>query len=178
METYQHARGMCSHNHNEAIIQTTNIVRLPFAASKLLMCWLIDRLDYCDVCQGLKEALGQPLPSLENPDCNQILSELLVKHGIELTPPHTTARLIDALVGHFLEDKCIQPTFICDHPEIMSPLAKYHRSLPLMTERFELFVCGKEVSVACLEFQLIYVYRDIDTLFQILCWFSGILGNK
>ncbi len=83
---------------------------------------------------------------MDDPDCDKLLSDLLVKHGIELTPPHTTARLVDALVGHFLEEKCIQPTFICDHPEIMSPLAKYHRSLPSMTERYELFVCGKEVS--------------------------------
>ena len=32
--------------------------------------------------------------------------------------------------GDYLEMKCKNPTFICDHPEIMSPLAKYHRSEP------------------------------------------------
>lgn len=48
-------------------------------------------------------------------------------------------------VGDYLEDDCTNPTFIMDHPEIMSPLAKYHRSRPGLTERFELFVCGKEV---------------------------------
>lgn len=48
-------------------------------------------------------------------------------------------------VGDFLEDKCVNPTFITDHPEIMSPLAKYHRTRPGLTERFELFVCGREV---------------------------------
>ncbi|CAN0420825.1 unnamed protein product, partial [Discosporangium mesarthrocarpum] len=53
--------------------------------------------------------------------------------------------LIFSQVGDFLEDKCINPTFITDHPEIMSPLAKYHRSSPGLTERFELFVCGREV---------------------------------
>ena len=50
-------------------------------------------------------------------------------------------------VGDFLEDKCINPTFITDHPEIMSPLAKYHRTRPGLTERFELFVCGREVGM-------------------------------
>ena len=45
---------------------------------------------------------------------------------------------------HFLEDTFDSPTFLMDHPIIMSPLAKPHRSLVGMTERFELFICGKE----------------------------------
>ncbi|CAF4091453.1 unnamed protein product, partial [Rotaria sp. Silwood1] len=28
------------------------------------------------------------------------------------------------LVGHFIEPHCLNPTFLCDHPQIMSPLAK------------------------------------------------------
>ena len=48
------------------------------------------------------------------------------------------------LVGDFLEDTFTSPTFLMDHPIIMSPLAKPHRSLVGMTERFELFICGKE----------------------------------
>ena len=35
-----------------------------------------------------------------------------------------------------------------DHPEIMSPLSKGHRSVPGLTERFELFVCQTEVADA------------------------------
>lgn len=84
--------------------------------------------------------------------CEQIdskLQALLDKHGIECSPPRTTARLLDKLVGEFLEMKCDNPTFITDHPELMSPLAKYHRSRRLLTERFELFVCKREVR-ACL----------------------------
>ena len=49
--------------------------------------------------------------------------------GLELSPPHTTARLIDKLVGEYLEETCINPAFICDHPQIMSPLAKWYCSL-------------------------------------------------
>lgn len=49
------------------------------------------------------------------------------------------------LVGHFLEEMCINPAFIINHPEIMSPLAKWHRSKPGLTERFELFINKHEV---------------------------------
>lgn len=39
----------------------------------------------------------------------------------------------------------MNPTFIIDHPQIMSPLAKYHRTTPGLTERFELFANCHEV---------------------------------
>lgn len=45
---------------------------------------------------------------------------------MECTPPHTTARLLDKLVGEYLEEQCVHPTFICDHPQLMSPLAKWY----------------------------------------------------
>lgn len=54
-------------------------------------------------------------------------------------------------MGEFLEEQCINPTFIVDHPQVMSPLAKYHRSISGLTERFELFVMKKEVCNAYTE---------------------------
>lgn len=53
--------------------------------------------------------------------------------------------IVSQLVGHFVEVNCINPTFIINHPEIMSPLAKSHRSEPGLTERFNLFVNRREV---------------------------------
>ena len=44
---------------------------------------------------------------------------------LDCSPPQTTARLIDKLVGEFLEETCVNPAFICDHPQLMSPLAKW-----------------------------------------------------
>lgn len=63
----------------------------------------------------------------------------------------TTARLLDKLVGEYLESQLVNPGFICDHPQIMSPLAKWHRSKTGMTERFELFVNCREVCNAYTE---------------------------
>lgn len=44
--------------------------------------------------------------------------------GVECAPPQTTARLLDKLVGEYLEEQLVNPGFICDHPQLMSPLAK------------------------------------------------------
>ncbi len=52
-------------------------------------------------------------------------TDLCVKHNVNCPPPQTTARLLDKLVGEFLEEQCTNPTFICDHPQLMSPLAKW-----------------------------------------------------
>lgn len=49
------------------------------------------------------------------------------------------------LADRFLGETCIHPTFIINHPQIMCPLAKYHRSEVGLTERFELFVNKSEV---------------------------------
>ncbi|XP_045520104.1 lysine--tRNA ligase isoform X1 [Pieris brassicae] len=92
-----------------------------------------------------------PADKLDTPEANAILSKLCEKHEIECPSPRTTARLLDKLVGEFLEEKCINPTFILDHPQIMSPLSKYHRDIPGLTERFELFVMKKEVCNAYTE---------------------------
>ena len=43
---------------------------------------------------------------------------------MECAPPQTTARLLDKLVGEYLEEQLVNPGFICDHPQLMSPLAK------------------------------------------------------
>ncbi|XP_063233999.1 lysine--tRNA ligase isoform X2 [Bacillus rossius redtenbacheri] len=112
---------------------------------------------------ALEAALGAKLPApdcLGSPEAAGLLSDLCEKHQVECPPPRTTARLLDKLVGEFLEEKCLSPTFICDHPQVMSPLAKWHRSVPGLTERFELFVVKKEVCNAYTELNDPAVQRE------------------
>lgn len=76
---------------------------------------------------------------------NSFLKKVLADHSIECSPPQTNARMLDKLVGHFIEETCISPTFIMGHPQMMSPLAKSHRDISGLCERFEAFVCKKEI---------------------------------
>ena len=74
----------------------------------------------------------------------------LVAHGMAAEEATTLAgaRLMDELFKEFLEPRLIQPTFVVDYPKPLSPLAKVHREDPRLTERFELFINGKEVANA------------------------------
>ncbi|CAK8990827.1 unnamed protein product [Durusdinium trenchii] len=86
-----------------------------------------------------------------SPETVQKLESLVAKLEIDCLAPRTAARLLDKLCGHFLEDQILNPTFITEHPQVMSPLAKWHRSKPGLTERFELFVHTKELCNAYTE---------------------------
>ena len=73
------------------------------------------------------------------------LREACQRLNVEIDDTMGKGKLIDAIFGTYCEDKLIQPTFITDYPIEMSPLCKRHRSNPELTERFELFVNGKEL---------------------------------
>ena len=73
------------------------------------------------------------------------LREACRRLGVEADATMGKGKLIDAIFGQYCEEELIQPTFITDYPREMSPLCKRHRSNPELTERFELFVSGKEL---------------------------------
>ena len=101
-----------------------------------------------EMIPALEEACGEKFPDpteLHTADTNEFLRQLLKKMNVECSPPLTNARMLDKLVGEYIEEKCINPTFITGHAQMMSPLAKAHRDVPGLCERFEAFVCKKEI---------------------------------
>lgn len=89
------------------------------------------------------------------------LMDIIKYFEIDFKPPHTLNRVIDCLIGEFVEPLCIQPTFLINHPQIMSPLAKPHRSMKGKTERFELFVNKKELCNAYTELNNPFIQKKI-----------------
>ncbi|MBE6207895.1 MAG: lysine--tRNA ligase [Rikenellaceae bacterium] len=73
------------------------------------------------------------------------LREACARLNVEIDDTMGKGKLIDAIFGQYCEGDLVQPTFICDYPIEMSPLCKRHRENKDLTERFELFVAGKEL---------------------------------
>jgi len=69
---------------------------------------------------------------------------LAKEHNIQIEPHMTYGHIINEFFEQRVEDKLIQPTFIYGHPVEISPLAKKNLEDPRFTDRFELFIVGRE----------------------------------
>lgn len=112
--------------------------------------------------ETLEQKMGVKFPvDLESDEANRQIKQFMDAKNVTCGEPYTTARMIDKLVGEFIEPMCTNPSFITEHPQLMCPLAKYHRSKPGLTERFELFVLGKELCNAYTELNNPFVQKDL-----------------
>ena len=73
---------------------------------------------------------------------------LAKEKGIEFEDRHKKGDILSLFFEEYVEEKLIQPTFIIDHPIEISPLTKKIPDNPELTERFELFVAGRELANA------------------------------
>jgi len=95
---------------------------------------------------GIQAQSGLDLRSAGEP----AMREALVGRGVsrEVAAEFAGGKLLDEMFKCFLEHRIVQPTFVVDYPRALSPLAKPHRHDPLLTERFELIVQGRELANA------------------------------
>jgi len=94
--------------------------------------------------EAIKEYAGVDITGMNEAQLRKICDDL----NIPVSSSMGVGKLIDAIFSEYCEKHLIQPTFITDYPVEMSPLTKRHRKDPALTERFELFVNGKEVANA------------------------------
>lgn len=76
------------------------------------------------------------------------LVELANKHNVKVETHHGSGKIIEQLFEALCEDQLREPTFVTGHPVEISPLARVDRNDPYLTERFELFVGGRELANA------------------------------
>ena len=94
------------------------------------------------ILDSIKENTGFDLSNSSEEETFKIAKEL----GVEVDETMGKGKLIDEIFGDKCESKYIQPTFIIDYPQEMSPLTKEHRTNPELTERFELLINGSEIA--------------------------------
>ncbi|MGJ0377936.1 lysine--tRNA ligase [Aliarcobacter cryaerophilus] len=95
--------------------------------------------------QSLYEIGDVPKDIVE--DKEKIL-EFLKENKLEANPKLNLGQLQGELFDEFVEDKLINPTFITEYPVEISPLARRSDEKPHLTDRFELFIAGREIANA------------------------------
>jgi len=101
-----------------------------------------------DLRLGLIDAVGIDID--KNPT-GEDLAQAMIEGGIQVKPGTPRGKLIDTLLGDYLEPRLIQPTFLYDYPRDISPLAKSKPGYPQTVERFEGFIGGMELCNAFTE---------------------------
>jgi lysyl-tRNA synthetase class 2 len=96
----------------------------------------------------IKEAVGVDFwAQMSDEEAKRLAKE----HGVPVEPSHTFGHIVNSFYEKFVEEKLVQPTFVYGHPTAISPLAKKNEDDPRFTDRFELFIIGREYANAFTE---------------------------
>ena len=93
----------------------------------------------------VSEVLGREV-TIDTP-AEELAAEAKAR-GIEVKPEWTSGKLIAEIYDELGEDTIVNPTFVCDYPIEVSPLAKRFEDDPRLTHRFELVIAGHEYANA------------------------------
>ncbi|MBH0176083.1 lysine--tRNA ligase [Fictibacillus sp. 23RED33] len=90
---------------------------------------------------AIKEAAGVDFwPEMTDEEARALAKE----HNVPVKENMSYGHVVNEFFEHFVEEKLIQPTFVYGHPVAISPLAKKNPEDPRFTDRFELFIVGRE----------------------------------
>lgn len=105
----------------------------------------------------VSEALGK---SIDNETSEEELKAFAVMHEIKLQDHWGNGEIVLELFEKLVEHTLIQPTFVCDYPESVRPLAKKHRSKPGLVEAWDLIINGVELAPAYSELNDPVIQRE------------------
>jgi lysyl-tRNA synthetase class 2 len=95
--------------------------------------------------EALVEVAGIEAATLADPEKVMALAK---RHNIKLEAEAGPGKAKTELFELLVEDKLINPTFVTSYPTEVSPLARRNEANPEVTDRFELFVTGREIANA------------------------------
>jgi lysyl-tRNA synthetase, class II len=93
--------------------------------------------------EAVSDATGEEI-DLDRPD----LGAIAERHGVPVDDLWGPGKIVQELFEKLVEDAIVEPTFVCDFPREVSPLARPHRSDPRLTEHFDLVIDGIELVTA------------------------------
>lgn len=93
----------------------------------------------------VSDVLGKPV-TIDTPV--EELAAAAREKGLEIKPEWTAGKIIAEIYDELGEDTIVNPTFVCDYPIEVSPLAKRFEDDPRLTHRFELVIAGHEYANA------------------------------
>ncbi len=93
----------------------------------------------------------------------QHLHELCEAREVEFDPKWGNGKLVMELYEHLVEPDLVNPTFVCDFPEVAQPLARRHRSKPGLIEAWDLIIGGVERATGFNELIDPIIQREILT---------------
>jgi lysyl-tRNA synthetase class 2 len=95
------------------------------------------------VLGSVSEAVGEEV-TLDHPDLRGVAK----RHDVPVEPAWGAGKIVQELFEKLVEETIVQPTFVCDFPREVSPLARPHRENPGLTEHFDLVAAGIELVTA------------------------------
>ncbi|WP_305117213.1 lysine--tRNA ligase, partial [Acutalibacter muris] len=138
---------------NGMMDQTEGLIR--FVAHKVLGTGRVERdgveidLDKpfarISMSEAVKQYAGVDFTKVESLEEARKLAD---QHHIEYEQRHKKGEILNLFFEKYCEEKLVQPTFLTGHPVDISPLAKKDPESPEYTQRFELFICGREYANA------------------------------
>ena len=101
--------------------------------------------DKIDLYGSVSEALGEEI-TVNTP--REELIKLAEKVGLEVDDYAVNGKIVEDIFEELVGNKLWRPTFVYDFPEDTSPLTRYHRSRPGLTEKWDLYIRGFEAGTA------------------------------